>query len=46
MSAGWAHTCGKTAAGVLYCWGLNASGQLGDGTQVDRLTPTRVAGAM
>ena len=42
--AGWNHTCGLTASGRLHCWGLNASGQLGDGSQVDRLTPTQVSG--
>jgi alpha-tubulin suppressor-like RCC1 family protein len=42
-SAGQAHTCGVTAAGVAYCWGFNGNGQLGDGTTTNRLTPTRVA---
>jgi alpha-tubulin suppressor-like RCC1 family protein len=38
------HTCALTAAGVAYCWGWNGNGELGDGTNVDRLTPQRVAG--
>jgi len=28
--AGKSHTCGITAAGDLYCWGSNASGELGN----------------
>jgi alpha-tubulin suppressor-like RCC1 family protein len=32
------------AGGDVRCWGWNESGQLGDGTFADRITPTRVAG--
>jgi alpha-tubulin suppressor-like RCC1 family protein len=45
ISAGTAHTCGRTTNGSLYCWGGNTFGQLGDGTQSDRATPVRVAEA-
>ena len=45
ISAGATHTCGLTPLGVAYCWGHNADGQLGDGTQVDRAAPTRVGGS-
>ena len=43
LAAGEYHTCGITAAGAAYCWGRNGSGQLGDGTQTDRSSPTAVA---
>ena len=42
ISAGGAHTCGVTPDGAIYCWGVNSSGQLGDGTLIDRSIPTRV----
>lgn len=38
------HTCGIVEGGRAYCWGFNQSGQLGDGTNTDRFTPTAVAG--
>jgi alpha-tubulin suppressor-like RCC1 family protein len=36
-------TCGLASTGQAYCWGDNQFGQLGDGTTVNRLTPTPVA---
>jgi alpha-tubulin suppressor-like RCC1 family protein len=44
VSAGVAHTCGLTNVGDLYCWGWNPDGQVGDGTNTNRLRPVRVAG--
>ena len=39
------HTCGRIAAdGSVRCWGANGFGQLGDGTVVDKPSPTTVAG--
>jgi hypothetical protein len=45
ISAGYQHTCGMRASdGKVLCWGLNDAGALGDGTRVDHLTPTLIAG--
>jgi hypothetical protein len=35
--------CALTAIGDAWCWGPNGSGQVGDGTLIDRATPTAVA---
>lgn len=40
------HTCGLTAGGTAYCWGFNNFGQLGDGTQTERIQPTPVLGGL
>ncbi len=44
LSVGDRHSCGVTVGAIVYCWGKNDSGQLGDGTLTDRAVPTRVAG--
>jgi alpha-tubulin suppressor-like RCC1 family protein len=44
LSVGAEQTCGITTTHTAYCWGRNATGQLGDGTTIDRGAPTPVAG--
>jgi alpha-tubulin suppressor-like RCC1 family protein len=41
--AGVANTCGLTPSGLAFCWGLNQSGRLGDGTTAERSKPTQAA---
>jgi alpha-tubulin suppressor-like RCC1 family protein len=44
ITAGKSHTCAIAKNdGRGYCWGLNADGQLGDGTTIDRANPTPIA---
>src|SRR5262245_2796738 len=42
VSAGDAHTCAVRKDGAIYCWGRNASGQLGDGTMFTERYPVQV----
>jgi len=44
IAAGSEHTCVLTAGGTIRCWGANSSGQIGDGTNVNRNTPVNVSG--
>ncbi len=43
VSVGAYHVCAITVNGdKLYCWGRNSDGQLGDGTTLNRSTPTLI----
>jgi alpha-tubulin suppressor-like RCC1 family protein len=38
------HTCARTLAGDLHCWGESGDGQIGDGELVDEHAPQQVPG--
>ena len=42
ISAGKRHVCARITDGTARCWGVNASGQLGDGTRTDHFLPVKV----
>ena len=42
IAAGFYHVCAVTGTGGVRCWGGNDTGQLGDGSTTDRLTPVDV----
>jgi hypothetical protein len=42
IAAGEFHTLALRADGTLWAWGFNQNGQLGDGTSVDKLVPTKI----
>ncbi len=44
LAAGFKHTCARTAAGAVLCWGFNESKQIGNGVIADAFAPTPVAG--
>ena len=37
------HTCASDTSGRVYCWGLNDTGQLGDGSNSNRSVPVQVS---
>jgi alpha-tubulin suppressor-like RCC1 family protein len=46
VSAGHTRSLGLTSTGILYAWGANSTGQLGDGTTTSRLSPVTVVGGI
>jgi len=36
------HSCARTGGGLLFCWGGNEVGQIGDGTRENRPTPVEI----
>lgn len=46
IEAGYYTTCGIASGGAAYCWGQNASGQLGTGDLTDASVPRPVGGGL
>lgn len=44
IAGGYTHSLALTNAGIVYAWGRNEFGQLGDGTLTQRNTPVKVTG--
>lgn len=40
------HSCALSQDGLMYCWGYNANGQLGNNTTTDSPVPVQVAGTL
>jgi alpha-tubulin suppressor-like RCC1 family protein len=45
VATGGTHTCARLTNAQVWCWGANLSGQVGDGSVVDRPLPRQVQGA-
>ncbi|MCT8973248.1 RCC1 domain-containing protein [Microbaculum marinisediminis] len=44
VASSYFHSCALTQDGAVKCWGYNFSGQVGDGSNMQRLRPVQVAG--
>ncbi len=44
ITTGHYHTCALTTSGTVKCWGNNGYGRLGDGSTINRLTPSNING--
>jgi len=44
LKSGFFHTCAILADGTTRCWGLNSTGQVGDGSVTDTAPPTQASG--
>jgi alpha-tubulin suppressor-like RCC1 family protein len=42
ISVGNVHSCARMTDGTARCWGINSSGELGDGTTTDHFRPVKV----
>jgi alpha-tubulin suppressor-like RCC1 family protein len=45
VSTGYAFGCAVRTNGTLWCWGVNADGEVGDGTTTNRTSPVQVGTA-
>jgi len=46
LSAGASHSCAIASDSILYCWGANDSGEVGNGIGGDQLTPAAIGGSL
>jgi alpha-tubulin suppressor-like RCC1 family protein len=44
IDAGFRHSCARATTGMLYCWGANGAGQLGNNSNTRSKVPVKVFG--